>query len=152
MRRPKIQASISSLGKQRRQRTWTEDADIIACAISSLNKFTNDGSFRREFLCQQKDDSSASLGSLYAECGRKVVLELVSSELWKPSEEAAVIKVPLSANQLAESYAASNERKKMKKPINLWYETTLPISIYLSICLMYVLYHARFYSFALLEE
>ena len=78
----------------------SKDASIISSAMSSLNKFSNDGSFMREMISQKSDDSASSLASSHIECETKVGPELVSSESEKPSEDA-VGKLALSANQLA---------------------------------------------------
>lgn len=99
MRVPKPRDSLS-WGKRRSENMSSKDASIISSAMSSLNKFSNDGSFMREMISQKNDDSASSLASSHTERETKVGPKLVSSESERPSEDA-VGKLALSANQLA---------------------------------------------------
>uniref|UniRef100_A0A5B6ZK00 Putative CWF19-like protein 2 n=1 Tax=Davidia involucrata TaxID=16924 RepID=A0A5B6ZK00_DAVIN len=100
MRVPKLHDSLA-WGKRKSQNVSTKDAGLISSAVSSLNKFSNDGSFMREIMHQQNDDSGGSLGSSYTKCEKKVDSELVSLESEMPSGDGAAIKQALSSNQLA---------------------------------------------------
>ncbi|KAM7522548.1 hypothetical protein LguiA_012450 [Lonicera macranthoides] len=99
MRVPKPRDSLS-WGKRRSENMSSKDASIISSAMSSLNKFSNDGSFMREMISEKNDESAASLASSHIEREMKVGPELVSSGSEKPSEDS-VGKLALSANQLA---------------------------------------------------
>ncbi|GFZ12098.1 CwfJ-like family protein [Actinidia rufa] len=96
MKVPKLRDSLS-WGKRKSQIMSSTDSGIISTALSSLNKFANDGSFMREITRQQKDDTGGSLGSSYS-CER-VESESVVLESQKASECA--VNQGLSANQLA---------------------------------------------------
>ncbi|KAK2972960.1 hypothetical protein RJ640_022017 [Escallonia rubra] len=102
MKVPKLHDSLS-WGKRKRQAVSTKDADLISSAMSSLNKFANDGSFMREVMHQKSDDSGGS----FARRDRKVESERVSSapstssESKKSGEDYAAVNTALSANQLA---------------------------------------------------
>ncbi|KAK3043463.1 hypothetical protein RJ639_002042, partial [Escallonia herrerae] len=102
MKVPKLHDSLS-WGKRKRQAMSTKDADLISSAMSSLNKFANDGSFMREVMHQKSDDSGGS----HARWDRKVESERVSSapstssESKKSSQDYAAVNTALSANQLA---------------------------------------------------
>lgn len=91
MREPKVQDSLS-WGKQKSQKSRdvsTKDSGLIADAVSSLNRFSNDGSFLSELTRKQsKDDSRNPVNAN--------VLDTI-----KPSEASAAFKGELSANQLA---------------------------------------------------
>jgi len=56
MRAPKIQDSLS-WRKQKSRAVAAEDAAIVSAAASSLNRFSNDGSFMNEFLGKKKNGS-----------------------------------------------------------------------------------------------
>ncbi|CAK9183886.1 unnamed protein product [Ilex paraguariensis] len=100
MRVPKLDESLT-WGKRKGQSMSTKDAGLISSALSSLNKFANDGSFMREVMHQHTNDSDASVGSSFTNYDRDVKSELVSLESEKLSEDGAVVKPALSANQLA---------------------------------------------------
>ncbi|GAV71200.1 CwfJ_C_2 domain-containing protein/CwfJ_C_1 domain-containing protein [Cephalotus follicularis] len=94
LRAPKVNDSLS-WRKQKSHNMSSQDADLIYTAVSSLNKFSNDGSFMQGVLQQQGD------------CGVAVSLETNHEELLEPKvvssganklNEANV--VALSANQL----------------------------------------------------
>ncbi|KAF8401823.1 hypothetical protein HHK36_012769 [Tetracentron sinense] len=97
MREPKIQDSLS-WRKRKGQSMSTEDAGIISAAVSSLNKFTNDGSFMLE-----NKDADGSLGSSHTnyEGNEHMESEMVSSETNNPNGNSPIPKQVLSANQLA---------------------------------------------------
>ena len=98
MKVPKLRDSLS-WGKRKSQIMSSTDSGIISTALSSFNKFANDGSFMREIARQQKDDTGGSLGSSYS-CER-VESESVALESQKANEYSAVVNQGLSANQLA---------------------------------------------------
>ena len=81
MREPKVQDSLS-WGKRRSQNVSMQDAGLISDAMSSLNKFANDGSFMREVVQKHSNNSSST------------VRENVT-------ETSSMVKESLSANQLA---------------------------------------------------
>lgn len=93
MKAPKIQDSLS-WGKRKRQSVVAEGAGVVSAAASSLNKFTNDGSFMGEFVSKKSSNSDGS--SL-----ESVEPEKVSSNVNTPGERSAVVKNEMSANQLA---------------------------------------------------
>ncbi|XP_059632401.1 uncharacterized protein LOC132275045 [Cornus florida] len=97
MRAPKLQDSLS-WGKRKSQIMSTKDAGIISSAISSMNKFSNDGSFMNEVMRQQYDGPG---GGSYTKCEKKLDIELSLSESELPSKDCSVNKHELSANQLA---------------------------------------------------
>lgn len=66
-----------------------EGAGVISAAVSSLNKFSNDGSFMHDFGSKMTNNSDGS------------VLEKVSLEANTPGERSAEVKNEMSANQLA---------------------------------------------------
>ncbi|GLT61061.1 hypothetical protein SLA2020_337960 [Shorea laevis] len=89
MREPKVQESLS-WGKRKSQNLSSKDADLISAAVSSLNKFSNDGSFMRELFQRQNNDPGGFVES-----------ESVSSRMSQSSEGSALDNDGLSANQLA---------------------------------------------------
>lgn len=93
MREPRVQDSLS-WGKKKglNTRFAKDDASLVYEAVSSLNKFENDGSFMRQVL--QKE---TSVGSPVGD----VKPNLVSSERGRSSEPSAAVKDASSANQLA---------------------------------------------------
>lgn len=78
----------------------TKDAGLISAAASSLNKFSNDGSFMSKVLDQQNNDPGGSVGS-YGNQEGNVESKVASSEMNKPIENHAMLSEALSANQLA---------------------------------------------------
>ena len=58
MGEPKVKDSLH-WGKRKSQNVSTEDAGLISEAVSSLNKFSNDGSFMREVLQKQKQNNKS---------------------------------------------------------------------------------------------
>lgn len=97
MKVPKLHDSLS-WGKRKGQTMSSKDSSLISSALSSLNKFANDGSFMNEVTRQQDDEPGGSVGSPHSE--RKVESESVSLESQKPSASFTVSNQGLSANQL----------------------------------------------------
>ncbi|OVA07564.1 Cwf19-like protein [Macleaya cordata] len=102
MREPKVHDSLS-WRKRKGQVMSTENAQIISSATSSLNKFTNDGSFFHQVASDHNKDADGPNVSSPTnfEDTERVELNMGSSEAVKPSEESAFGKQELSANQLA---------------------------------------------------
>ncbi|KAL2324205.1 hypothetical protein Fmac_023263 [Flemingia macrophylla] len=93
MKAPKVQDSLS-WGKRKSQQVVGEGAGVISAAVSSLNKFTNDGSFMHDFGSKMSNNSDGSvLGS--------VELEKDSPNANTLEESSAIVKNEMSANQLA---------------------------------------------------
>ncbi|CAL0320768.1 unnamed protein product [Lupinus luteus] len=93
MKAPKVQDSLY-WGKRKSQHANAEGAEIISAAASSLNKFSNDGSFMGEFASKKRSNSDGSVLN-------SVEPENVASEANTPGESSAVVKTEMSANQLA---------------------------------------------------
>ncbi|XP_048333604.2 uncharacterized protein LOC107422825 isoform X2 [Ziziphus jujuba] len=93
MREPRVQDSLS-WGKKKglNTRFAKDDASLVYEAVSSLNKFENDGSFMRQVL-QKETSVGGPVGD--------VKPNLVSSERGRSSEPSAAVKDASSANQLA---------------------------------------------------
>lgn len=91
MRVPKLHDNLS-WGKQRRS---TENVALSA-AVSSINKFANDGSFMHGFRHGKNADSGDPLHSSSSKTE-----EVEQEVIQKSSEDAASMKPALSANQLA---------------------------------------------------
>lgn len=98
MKAPKVHDSLS-WGKRKSQHLSANDTGLVSSAISSLNKFENDGSFIQRFIGTENRTPSGSLAS-YENREGNVAEELQSVERNIPSEGSAV-KQGLSANQLA---------------------------------------------------
>ncbi|XP_038890070.1 CWF19-like protein 2 isoform X2 [Benincasa hispida] len=94
MREPKVRDSLS-WGKPKHQHVSSRDAGFISAAVSSLNKFSDDGSFASEFLRQQSENTKGD------SIKTKVQSELVVSTSEKPNEDCVSAKDAMSANQLA---------------------------------------------------
>lgn len=94
-----LKSSLSSR-KERNQNISNADAGLIATAISSVNKFSNDGNFMREFMHEKSGDSSHAPDSSNPKSG---VLESEPGlpVYEKTCEDAINIKPALTANQLA---------------------------------------------------
>ncbi|KAK1434613.1 hypothetical protein QVD17_00361 [Tagetes erecta] len=94
MRMPRHDDSLS-WGKRKNQNTSVKDAGVISSALSSMQKFSNDGSFMQEFRShqEQKNDDSSTNRSTH------VTSDVSQSE--EPSSSTPDIKPVLSANQLA---------------------------------------------------
>lgn len=86
MRVPRSDNSLSwGKRKSQSQSMSVKDASVISSALSSLQKFSNDGSFLREFKSQKDDDSSTNVSK-------------IEESSYK---EDTQIKPAMSANQLA---------------------------------------------------
>ncbi|KAJ8549113.1 hypothetical protein K7X08_032820 [Anisodus acutangulus] len=86
--------------KEKKQNISNADAGLIATAISSVNKFSNDGNFMREFMHEKSGDSRHASDSSNPKSGvleSKPDLQVYE----KTSEDATNIKPTLTANQLA---------------------------------------------------
>ncbi|XP_076905515.1 uncharacterized protein LOC143561275 isoform X1 [Bidens hawaiensis] len=95
MRMPRPDDSLS-WGKRKSQTMSVKDAGVISSALSSMQKFTNDGSFMQQFKSQQKqkeDDDSCS------DRDRNLMSDVSKSK--EASSSTVDIKPALSANQLA---------------------------------------------------
>ncbi|KAK9070780.1 hypothetical protein SSX86_011182 [Deinandra increscens subsp. villosa] len=94
MRMPRPDDSLS-WGKRKSQNMSVADAGVISSALSSMQKFTSDGSFMQEFKSQQqqKNDDSCTNRST------NVTSDVSKSE--EPSSSTPDVKPVLSANQLA---------------------------------------------------
>ncbi|KAG5560277.1 hypothetical protein RHGRI_003542 [Rhododendron griersonianum] len=85
MKVPKLHDSLS-WGKQKRQTMSSEDSGLISSALSSLNRFANDGSFMNEVTRQKDDEPGGSVGSPNRE--RKVESESKEAENVKAKQVA----------------------------------------------------------------
>ena len=92
MRIPKVQDSLS-WGKRKMP---AQDINLSA-AVSSLNKFSNDGSFMRDFMQKKNDSSNDPVSSSNAKNDRLVESNLVE----RHGEDGPTVKPALKANQLA---------------------------------------------------
>lgn len=95
MKAPKVHDSLS-WGRRKGQKMRSEDAALLSNALSSLNKFSNDGNFMSEFVNQHKK----------AECGSQDATSSKSDAIQEAESDSALVKrreekQPLSANQLA---------------------------------------------------
>ncbi|WVY98476.1 hypothetical protein V8G54_030627 [Vigna mungo] len=61
MRKPKVEDSLSWGKRKSHQRMVAEGAGIISAAVSSLNKFSNDGSFMQNFGNMMSNNSDGSV-------------------------------------------------------------------------------------------
>ncbi|KAM3356502.1 CWF19-like protein 2 [Capsicum galapagoense] len=100
MRMPTNLKDSLSWRKEKNNTISNADAGLIATAISSVNKFSNDGNFMREFMLEKSGDSSHAPDSSNLKPG---ILELKPDlpVYEKTSEDATNIKPALTANQLA---------------------------------------------------
>ncbi|KAG4984459.1 hypothetical protein JHK87_029208 [Glycine soja] len=93
MKAPKVQDSLS-WGKRKSQQVVAEGAGVISAAVSSLNKFANDGNFMHDFGSKMSNNSDGSVLE-------SSELEKVSLEANTPGERSVVVKNEMSENQLA---------------------------------------------------
>ncbi|KAG2722139.1 hypothetical protein I3843_02G100100 [Carya illinoinensis] len=93
MREPKVQDSLS-WGRRKNQNMSSKDDGLISSAVSSLNRFANDGNFMHSALRQQNNDPVGSVEG-------NVEMEFASSQMKQSSEGIEVANDALSANQLA---------------------------------------------------
>ncbi|XP_022946470.1 CWF19-like protein 2 isoform X1 [Cucurbita moschata] len=94
MREPKVRDSLS-WGKQKSQNVSSKDAGFISLAVTSINKFSDDGSFASDFLRQQSENTKGD------PVKTKTQSQLVVSTSDKPNEDCVSAKDAMSANQLA---------------------------------------------------
>lgn len=106
MREPKVKDSLS-WGNRKSQNFSTEDAGLISEAVSSLNKFSNDGSFMREVLQKQSNKSDGP------------ARENLESDI---ETSSAVKDSSLSANQLAAKALQLNMKGKHEEAEKLLQE------------------------------
>lgn len=100
MRMPTNLKDSLSWRKEKNQNISNADAGLIATAISSVNKFSNDGNFMREFMHEKSGDSSHAPDSSNPKSGSlESKPDLPVYE--RTSEDATNIKPALTANQLA---------------------------------------------------
>ncbi|KAL3507696.1 hypothetical protein ACH5RR_033078 [Cinchona calisaya] len=92
MRVPKVQDSLS-WGKRKMP---TQDINLSA-AMSSLNKFSNDGRFMHDFLRNKTDD----IGDLVDSSNAKNDIVVESNLMERCGEDGSSVKPALSENQLA---------------------------------------------------
>ncbi|KAI3786826.1 hypothetical protein L1987_40822 [Smallanthus sonchifolius] len=97
MRMPRPDDSLS-WGKRKNQNMSVKDAGVISSALSSLQKFTDDGSFMQEFKSQQHQQQRQTDDS-YTDRNTNLMSDVSKSE--EPSSSTTGIKPALSANQLA---------------------------------------------------
>jgi hypothetical protein len=122
MREPKVQDSLS-WGKQKSQKSRdvsTKDSGLIADAVSSLNRFSNDGSFLSELTRKQSNDDSRN----------PVNANVLDTR--KPSEASAAFKGELSANQLAAKAFQLRMKGKHEEAEELLVILSLSLSLSLS--------------------
>ncbi|KAK4425547.1 CWF19-like protein 2 [Sesamum alatum] len=98
MRVPKVDDSLS-WGKRGSKKLSTEDTALVSAALSSLNKFSDDGSFMDAFMNEKEDNSGDPSNSLKfdARAGPKSD-GIVHGET---KDDAGTVKPDMSANQLA---------------------------------------------------
>jgi len=99
MRAPKVHNTLS-WGKRKSQNMSTKDAALVSAAASSMNKFSDDGSFMSKILGKQNKDAGSSVGS-YSNQEENLESKVASPKMNKPSEGSLLVKEALSANQLA---------------------------------------------------
>ncbi|XP_057980019.1 uncharacterized protein LOC131165888 [Malania oleifera] len=100
MKAPKLHDSLS-WRKHGSKKLSSRDSGLISAAASSLNKFSDNGSFMHEFMHRPAIDSGSPHGSLNTSCEGKGDAELASLKTSKNNDEDSVVKHTLSANQLA---------------------------------------------------
>ncbi|KAL2463538.1 CwfJ-like family protein [Forsythia ovata] len=100
MRVPKVQDSLS-WGKRRNQNMSTQDSALVSAAMSSLNRFANDGSFMHGFVLQKNDNSVDHSNSSRTKSEERAEPKSVGYESEETKEDASIVKPAVSANQLA---------------------------------------------------
>ncbi|XP_050218502.1 uncharacterized protein LOC126669162 [Mercurialis annua] len=98
MRSPKAHDSLI-WGKRKSQKMSSEDASLISAAVSSLNKFSDDGSFMSNILNRQ--DGPVGPISSHTNLEKNLESKVTSFERSRIGEGIAVAKEAPSANQLA---------------------------------------------------
>nr|GMD12570.1 CWF19-like protein 2 [Ipomoea batatas] len=100
MRVPKLKDSLS-WGERKKQKISCEDTQILSSAMSSLNKFADDGSFLSKFMHPPKSDNSGDAVCDSSNSKPEAFNELRQLESKKGSEDTSTVRPALSANQLA---------------------------------------------------
>jgi len=95
MRAPKVHESLS-WGKRKGQYVHKKDAELVSRAVSSINKFSNDGNFMQDFI---KQPDKAVVGS--PDAANPKSGEIHESQFDSSVQKSVEEKQPLSANQLA---------------------------------------------------
>ncbi|XP_051128663.1 uncharacterized protein LOC127249748 [Andrographis paniculata] len=98
MRVPKNNDTLS-WGKRENKKLSAEDSALVSVALSSLNKFSNDGNFMDKFIGQNKGNSG-DVGTSSDQKERSD-LESPGSALEDTRENSGTVKPAMSANQLA---------------------------------------------------
>ncbi|KAL8254917.1 hypothetical protein R6Q59_033138 [Mikania micrantha] len=94
MRKPRLDDSLS-WGKRKGQNTSVKDVGVVSSALSSLQKFINDGSFMQKFKSQQQKKNDDS----FTNYSTSDMSDISKSE--EPSSSTPDIKTVLNENQLA---------------------------------------------------
>ncbi|XP_031100711.1 CWF19-like protein 2 isoform X1 [Ipomoea triloba] len=100
MRVPKLKDSLS-WGERKKQKISSEDTQILSSAMSSLNKFADDGSFLSKFMHPPKSGNSGDVVCDSSNSKPEAFNELRQLESKKGSEDTSTVRPALSANQLA---------------------------------------------------
>ncbi|KAF5803029.1 hypothetical protein HanXRQr2_Chr06g0266521 [Helianthus annuus] len=85
-------------GKRKNQNMSVKDAGVISYALSSMQKFTNDGSFMQQFKSQQQQQEKQNDDSC-TDRNTHIMPDVSKSK--EPLSSTADVKPALSANQLA---------------------------------------------------
>ncbi|XP_047171883.1 CWF19-like protein 2 isoform X1 [Vigna umbellata] len=86
MRKPKVEDSLSWGKRKSHQRMVAEGAGIISAAVSSLNKFSNDGSFMQNFDSRMSNNSD---GSVLESVASRYAMQKISAAGQKKGEDDA---------------------------------------------------------------
>lgn len=100
MRVPKVRDSLS-WGKRRNQSMSTQDSALVSAAMSSLNRFDDDGSFMHQFARQKNDNSVDLSNSSRTKSEERAEPKSVGYESEEFKEDTSIVKPAVSANQLA---------------------------------------------------
>lgn len=95
MRPPQVRDSLS-WGKRKGQYMHKKDAELVSRAVSSINKFSNDGNFMKHFI---KKHDKAEVDS--PDASNPKSCEIHGSQSDSTAQKSVEDKQPLSANQLA---------------------------------------------------
>ncbi|KAJ0780826.1 putative cwf19-like protein [Helianthus annuus] len=85
-------------GKRKNQNMSVKDAGVVSYALSSMQKFTNDGSFMQQFKSQQQQQEKQNDDSC-TDRNTHIMPDVSKSK--EPLSSTADVKPALSANQLA---------------------------------------------------
>lgn len=97
MRMPKVHDSLS-WGKRGNKKLSAEDTALVSAAMSSLNKFSNDGNFMDELMSKEENCGDPSSSSKLEARVKPKSVEFASGE---NKEDAGTLKPAIGANQLA---------------------------------------------------